>query len=189
MGKLIYSMITSADGYVADDGGEFATWARPDEEVLAAVNEQTAQVGTYLYGRRMYQMMSVWETDPALAAGSPGSADFARIWQAADKVVYSTTLTEAPTANTRLERSFDPAAVQTLKDAADGDLTVDGPTLAAAALAHDLVDEVIVYVCPVSLGGGLAFWPRRRLDLRLLGEQRFAGGVVELRYAVVGSSV
>lgn len=188
MGNLTYSMITSADGYVADDDGEFASWARPDEEALAAINDHTAQVGTYLYGRRMYQMMSVWETDPAVAAQSPGSQDFARLWQATDKIVYSTTLERVHTTRTRLERSLDPAAVQALKDSSDQDLTIDGPTLAGAALQHGLVDEISMFICPISLGGGLAFLPRQRLDLRLLGERRFSSGVVHLRYAVVGSS-
>ncbi|HLS25381.1 MAG TPA: dihydrofolate reductase family protein, partial [Beutenbergiaceae bacterium] len=108
MGKLIYSMVTSLDGYVADERGDFGSWARPDEEVLAAVNDQTAQVGTFLYGRRMYQLMSVWETDPQVVAQSPGSADFARLWQRADKVVFSTTIQHVPTARTVLYRQFDP---------------------------------------------------------------------------------
>lgn len=188
MARLIYSMITSVDGYVADADGEFASWARPDEEVLAAVNAQTAQVGTYLYGRRMYDMMSVWETDPAVAAQSPGSEDFARLWQSADKVVYSTTLTQVHTARTQVLSSFDPEQVRRLKETSQHDLTVDGPTLAATALAYGLVDEINLFVCPVSLGGGLAFLPQQRLDLRLLGEQRFSAGTVHLRYAVVGSA-
>ena len=184
MGKLVYSMITSVDGYVADDDGEFASWARPDEEALAAVNDQTAQVGTYLYGRRMYEMMSVWETDPAVAAQSPESEDFAGLWRAADKVVFSRTLDQVHTDRTRLEPAFDPAAVQALKDTSEQDLTVDGPTLAATALQHGLVDEISMLICPVSLGGGLAFLPRRRLDLHLLDEHRFTSGVVYLRYTV-----
>lgn len=188
MGKLVYSMITSLDGYVADPAGEFASWAMPDEEVLAAVNVQSERVGTYLYGRRMYEMMAVWETDPAVAAQSPQSQDFARLWQSADKIVYSTTLTEVPTQRTRLEHSFEPGAVQALKNATEADLTVDGPTLAAHALGHHLVDEIAMIICPVTIGGGLAFLPQQRMDLRLLEEQRFGNGMVQLRYAVADRS-
>lgn len=185
MGNLIYSMITSLDGYVADEAGEFASWAQPDEEALAAVNDQVSQVGTYLYGRRMYETMAVWETDPAVAAQSPGSQDFARLWQAADKVVYSGTLPQVSTARTELRREFDPAHVAALKASGTADLTVDGPTLAAEALRHGLVDEVSMLICPIVLGGGHAFLPRQRMDLRLTGEQRFGSGVVHLTYAVV----
>lgn len=185
MGKLLYSMITSLDGYVADERGEFASWARPDEEALAAVNAQTAQVGTYLYGRRMYEIMSVWETDPAVAAQSPESQNFARLWRAANKVVFSTTLQRAGTGRTVLRREFDPEYITALKASSTADLTVDGPTLAGAALRHGLVDEISMLVCPVVLGGGLRFLPRQRLALRLEDEHRFGNGVIQLTYAVV----
>ena len=187
MGKLTYSMITSLDGYVADNSGEFASWARPDEEVLAAVNART-RVGTYLYGRRMYETMAVWDSDSfvtRVTAESPSSAEFARLWQAADKVVYSTTLEQVSTQRTELRREFDPARVADLKASAGADLTIDGPTLAAQALRHGLVDEISMLICPIVLGGGLAFLPGQRLNLRLTGEQRFGNGVVHLTYAVV----
>lgn len=186
MGRLIYSMITSVDGYVADRDGHFDSWARPDEEELAAINEDMAGVATYLYGRRMYEMMAVWETDPAVAGQSPQSEEFAKDWQAKDKIVYSTTLPDVHTQHTRLERAFDPGAIRELKAASDTDLTVDGPTLAAEALRHGLVDEVHMLVCPISVGGGLALLPDFRVDLRLLSEHRFTSGKVQLKYAVTG---
>lgn len=185
MGKLIYSMITSLDGYVADEDGTF-DWAVPDEEVLEAINRDTENVSTYLYGRRMYQMMRVWETDPAVAAQSPRSQDFASIWMRADKVVYSTTLPEVDTARTRLEPRFDPAEVRRLKAEAEGDLTVDGPTLAGHALRHGVVDEVRLLVCPVVVGGGLAVFPRLRAQLSLRDVHRFGNGMVQLYYTVDG---
>lgn len=183
MGRLVYSMNVSSDGFVADVGGEFG-WGEPDEEVLAAINEATARAGTYLYGRRIYELMHVWETDPDIAVGSPGSAEFAEIWQRADKVVYSTTLEDVRTRNTRLRRSFDPEEVREIVDATDGDVTIEGPTLAAHALRHGLVDVAHYWVHPLVVGGGLRFWPDVRLDLRLQRERSFASGVVELVYAV-----
>lgn len=183
MGRLVYSMITSADGFVADDDGNFG-WAEPDEEVLAAVNEATAGVGTYLYGRRIYELMHVWETDPAAAGQSPESAEFAKIWKRAHKVVYSTTLDDVRTERTQLRRRFDPAEVRAWVDAAPGDVSIDGPTLAAHALREGLVDAMHVWVQPVVVGSGLSFWPDARLDLRLRSERSFASGVVELVYAV-----
>ncbi|MGC0274330.1 dihydrofolate reductase family protein [Pseudactinotalea sp. Z1739] len=188
MARLIYSMITSLDGYVADADGDFGSWAQPDEEVLAALNDDIARVGTYLYGRRMYELMAVWESDPSLTADSPASEDFARLWQQADKVVYSTTLTQPVTERTRVHGVFDPEQVRTLKETSSADLSIDGPTLASAGLEHGLVDEIAMYICPVSLGGGLAFLPRQRLDLRLLEQRRFGNGVVRLRYAVRNGS-
>lgn len=183
MGKLIYSMISSLDGYVADEKGNF-DWARPDEEVMETVNRDMANVSTYLYGRRMYEMMRVWETDPAIAAQSPRSQDFARIWVQADKVVFSTTLADVDTRHTRLERTFDPVQVRRLKSDAAGDLTIDGPTLAASAFEHGLVGEVRVLLCPVVVGRGLRLLPRARLDLRLRDAQKFTNGMVQLYYDV-----
>lgn len=182
MGKLIYSMISSLDGYVADTEGNF-DWAMPDEEVLATINDDAAGVSTYLYGSRMYEMMRAWETDPEVITQSPRSEDFARIWQQAEKVVYSTSLPDVDTARTRLERNFDPDAVRTLKLESDGDLTVDGPTLAAHALRHSLVDEVRLLVCPVAVGSGLAALPDLRLDLHLRDVRRFGNGMVQLHYS------
>lgn len=184
MGRLIYSMTVSLDGYVADADGEFASWAQPDEQVLDAINQETARVSTYLLGRRMYEMMASWEIDDEVITQSPQSTAFARIWQAADKVVYSRTLTTVPTRRTRLRAAFDPDEVRQLKARADGDLTVDGSTLAAAALGHGLVDRVDVLLCPVVLGGGQRFLPAQRIDLTLRHEQRFDNGMVQLRYDV-----
>lgn len=183
MGKLIYSMLVSADGYVADEGGDFQ-WGEPDEEVLEAINDQTRDIGTYLYGRRIYELMRVWETDPSLARESPGSAEFARIWTAAEKIVYSTTLPEVTTSRTRIERECDPAEVQRIKDASREDLTIEGPTLAAHALRHGLVDEVRLLICPLVLGGGLRMLPKLKMRLALRDEHRFSNGMVQLSYAV-----
>jgi len=183
VGRLVYGAIASLDGYVRDADGSFA-WAEPDEEVHAFVNERERAVGTYLYGRGMYETMAGWETDPALAEASPVMAEYAEVWRAADKVVYSTTLDAVTTRRTRLERAFDAGAVARLKEEAAADLAVAGPTLAAEALRAGLVDELQLYVVPVVVGGGLAVLPDGvRLELALLEEHRFAGGVVFLRYA------
>jgi dihydrofolate reductase len=182
MAKLIYSAITSLDGYNADEDGNF-DWAAPGEEVHSFVNGLERPVGTYLYGRRMYEMMTGWETDPAAAAQSPAAREFAEIWQAADKVVYSRTLAAASTTRTRIERDFDPEAVRQLKAAAERDLTVGGSALGAHAISAGLVDEYHLIVWPVVLGGGKHFLPNRvRLQLELLDERRLTNGVVYLRY-------
>jgi dihydrofolate reductase len=180
--KLIYSMIASLDGYVADAGGNF-DWAAPDEEVHGFVNDLERAVGTYLYGRRMYETMAVWETMDTQPELSPAMADFARIWQAADKVVFSTTLETVSSTKTRIEREFDPEAVRGLKATADRDITVGGPGLAAAAIAAGLVDEFQLLIAPAVVGGGTRSLPDGvRLDLELLEERRFGSGVVFLRY-------
>ena len=182
MAKLIYSAIMSLDCYVADEDGNF-DWVEPDEEVHTFVNDLERPVGTYLYGRRLYELMQVWETDPTAAAQSPGTREFAEIWQAADKVVYSRTLATASTTRTRIEPDFDPEAVRQLKAAAERDLTVGGPTLAAHAITAGLVDEYHLFVWPVVVGGGKHFLPNRaRLQLELLDERRVGNGVVYLRY-------
>jgi dihydrofolate reductase len=181
MAKLGYTAITSLDGYVADAEGRF-DWSAPDEEVHAFVNDLQRGVGTYLYGRRMYEVMRVWETLP-LAGEPPVMRDFAEVWRAADKVVYSTTLEGAATARTRIERDFDPEAVRRLKASASADLAVSGPHLAAQALKAGLVDECQLFLNPVVVGGGIQALPDGlRLELELLDERRFAGGVVYLRY-------
>ncbi len=185
MAQLLYSAICSLDGFVADEAGEFG-FAFPEPEVLAAVNADTAQIGTFLHGRRMYELMQGWETDPSWADGDAGEAEFAAHWQRVDKVVYSTTLREdaVVTARTRLERSFDPAAVAELVRTADADVTVDGPTLAAHAFRAGLVDEVRLLVAPASIGRGLRALPDDvRLDLELRSTRRI-GGFVAVRYAV-----
>ena len=184
MAKLIYITNVSLDGYIEDSHGSF-DWTEPDDDVFAFITDLVRPIGTYLYGRRLYETMAVWETDRALAAQSELSADFARVWQAADKVVYSTTLDEVSTATTRLERDFDPDAVRRLKASATGDLTVGGAILAAHAFEAGLVDECQLLVRPVLLRGGKPSLPHgRRADLELLDERRFRKGVVYLRYRV-----
>jgi dihydrofolate reductase len=182
MARLIYSAIMSLDGYTADADGHFE-WAAPDEEVHAFVNELERSAGTYLYGRGMYETMHYWETAHTLPGQSAVSLDFARIWQAADKIVYSTTLPAADTARTRVERDFDPDQVRELKEAAGRDLTVGGPHLAAQAIAAGLVDEYQFFVVPAVVGGGTRALPDRvRLNLTLADERRFGNGTVYLRY-------
>jgi dihydrofolate reductase len=182
MAKLLYVMNASLDGYIADEDGKF-DWGAPDEEYYSFLNDLVRPVGTYLYGRRLYELMAVWETDPAAAAQSPGTREFAEIWQAADKVVYSRTLAAPSSARTRIERGFEPEAVRHLKAAAERDLTVGGPTLGAHAITAGLVDEVHLFVWPVVVGGGKRFLPdRARLQLELLDERRVGSGVVYLRY-------
>jgi dihydrofolate reductase len=183
MGNLIYSAITSLDGYIVDAEGDFE-WAAPDEEVHAFVNDLERPVGTYLYGRRMYETMAVWDDSAAVAGWSAASEDFAAIWQAAEKVVYSRTLETASTRRTRIERDFDPEAVRQLKEAADRDLTIGGAEIAGQALAAGVVDEVQLFLTPILVGGGSRALPDGvRVALELLDERRFAGGVVYLRYA------
>lgn len=184
--KLIYGMIQSLDGYTEDAQGRFG-WGAPDEEVHAYANELAASVGTYLYGRRMYETMVYWETAHAEPGQPPVVLDWARQWQAAEKVVYSRTLAEPRSARTRIERELDPHAVRRLKAGAERDITVNGPELAAQALRAGLVDEIQMIVSPVVVGGGKRFFPEGvRLDLELLEERRFGSGVVALRYAVRG---
>ncbi len=185
MARLLYSAICSLDGFVADAAGDFG-FAFPDEEVLAAVNADTAEVGTFLHGRRMYELMQGWETDPSWAEGDPGSAQFAAHWQRADKVVVSTTLVDVVTARTRLVRTFDPVEVAALVRDAELDVTVDGPTLAAHAFRAGLVDEVHLLLAPAVVGAGLRALPHDvPLGLDLLGDpRRFSGGFLGVRYAV-----
>jgi dihydrofolate reductase len=182
MAKLIYSAIASLDGYIADENGNF-DWAAPDQEVHTFVNDLERPVGTYLYGRRMYEVMRAWEHPEAFPDQSPHMRDFAAIWQAADKVVYSRTLETASTARTRIERDFDPDAVRRLKESAERDLTVSGPHLAAQAFQAGLVDECQLFLAPMIVGGGNRALPDHvHLALELLDERRFGGGMVFLRY-------
>jgi len=182
MAKLIYSAITSLDGYINDEDGNF-DWAAPDEEVHRFVNDLARPVGTYLLGRRMYDTLAVWETMPAGGDQSPAMGDFAGIWRAADKVVYSRTLETVTTARTRIERDFDPEAVRRLKASADADLAVGGPGLAANAFRAGLVDECQLFLSPIVVGGGTPSLPDKvRLELELLDERRFGNGVVYLDY-------
>jgi dihydrofolate reductase len=182
--KLIYSAITSLDGYVNDAAGGFE-WAAPDEEVHAFVNDQERTIGTFLLGRRMYEVMRVWDTLDT-SEEPPVMHDFATIWRAADKIVYSTTLSTVETARTRLERSFDIDAVRSMKSAAARDLSMGGPGLATAALRAGLVDELHVYLNPIVVGGGTSWLPPDvELRLELVDEHRFAGGVVHLHHRVL----
>jgi len=187
MAKLIYSMIMSLDGYTEDEHGNFGWGAPDDEEVHSYVNELASSLGTYLYGRRMYETMVYWETAHTIPDQPQFLLDWARQWQAAEKIVHSTTLTEPRSARTRIERTFDPDAVRRLKANAEHDISVDGPALAAHALRAGLVDECQMIVCPAVVGGGKRFFPDGvRLDLHLVEERRFGNGVVVLRYAVRG---
>jgi dihydrofolate reductase len=182
MAKLIYISNVSLDSYIEDEHGSF-DWTEPDDEVFAFITDLVRSVGTYLYGRRMYETMAVWETDPALAAQSELMADFANAWQAADKVVYSTTLEAVSTAKTRLERSFDPDSVRDMKASATSDLTVGGSNVAAHAFKAGLVDECQLFIHPVLVGGGKPALPSdTRAELELLDERRFRNGVMYLRY-------
>ncbi len=182
MAKLIYSAISSLDGYVADEDGNF-DWAAPDEDVHRFVNDLERPVGTYLYGRRMYEVMVYWETAHTLADQPPFIQDFAELWQAADKIVYSKTLEKVSSARTRIERRFDPEAVRQLKARTGRDLTVGGPDLAAQAIKAGLVDEFHLFLTPVVVGGGKQSLPDDvRLELELLDERRFGNGVVYLHY-------
>jgi dihydrofolate reductase len=181
MAKLIYTALTSLDGYVADEDGRF-DWAEPDEEVHTFVNDLDRTVGTYLLGRRMYEVLVYWETI-AVADQPHYIRDFADIWRAADKIVYSKSLETASSARTRIERDFDPEAVRQLKATARRDLTVGGPDLAAHAFKAGLVDELHLFLAPIVVGGGKQSLPDDvRLKLELLDERRFGNGMVHVRY-------
>jgi len=174
----------SLDGYIEDEHGSF-DWTAPDDELFAFITDLVRPVGTYLYGRRMYDTMAVWETDPAVAAESDLMSDFANVWQAADKVVYSTTLDAVSTAKTRLERTFDPASVRDMKASVTSDLTAGGPHLAAHAFKAGLVDECHLFIRPVLVGRGKPALPSNtRADLELLDDRQLSNGVVYLRYRV-----
>ena len=182
MGSLIYSTIGSLDGYIEDRDGKF-DWAEPDEEVHRFVNDLERPVGTYLYGRRMYEVMAFWETAHSLAGQPDYSREFAEIWQAAEKVVYSKTLQAPSTNRTRIERDFEPEAVRRMKAAAERDISVGGPDLASQAIRAGLVDEYHLFVAPIVVGGGKRSLPDDvRIELELLDERRFGNGMVYLRY-------
>lgn len=184
MAKLIYSAMMSLDGYIEDETGGF-DWAAPDEELHRFVNEQERGTGTYLYGRRMYDTMAVWEGEPGWAEESPVTAEYARIWGAAEKVVYSRTLAEPRTARTRIEPVFEPEAVRRLVAEAARDVSIGGAELAAEAFRAGLVDEVQLYLAPVLVGGGKPALPQGvKVGLELVEERRFGSGVVWVRYRV-----
>lgn len=181
MAKLIYISPASLDGYIAD-GGDL-DWSVPDEEVLAFFSDLLRPIGTYLYGRKMYETMAVWETPDVIPGLTPAGLDFAQIWQAADKIVYSRSLETVATPKTRVAREFDPQAVRELKAHLPHDITVGGPTIAAQAIQAGLVDEYHLVVVPMMIGGGLRILPSNvRVKLDLLDERRFASGTVYLRY-------
>jgi dihydrofolate reductase len=184
MAKLIYSAIASLDVYTEDEDGKF-DWSAPDAEVHAFVNDLERPIGTHLYGRRMYEVLVAWET---MADPDPVMRDYAEIWRAADKIVYSRTLEEPSSARTRIERDFDPEAIRQLKATADRDLAVGGPTLAAEALRAGLVDEVQLFINPIVVGGGKPALPDGvRVPLELIDERRFDSGVVYVRYGTRGA--
>jgi dihydrofolate reductase len=184
MGKLIYTAIASLDGYIEDADGRF-DWSAPDAEVHAAVNDLERPIGTHLYGRRLYEVLRFWETAHTTPDLPAEESEYATIWQAADKIVYSRTLDAATTARTRIERDFAPDAVRALKASAERDLNIGGAELAGAALRAGLVDECHLFLSPVIVGGGKPALPSGvRADLELLGERRFGNGVVHLHHAV-----
>lgn len=184
MGRLIYGGIGSLDGFIADADGDFG-WSAPDEEVHAYLNDRDRDVTLELYGRRLYEVMKVWETYGTAADSSPAERDYGQIWRGRDKVVYSSTLATVDTARTRLARDFEPAEVRRLVDQAPGDVSIGGPDLAAQALRAGIVDVLELYVNPVVIGGGTPWLPSGvRLDLRLVEQHQFACGVVHLAYAV-----
>jgi dihydrofolate reductase len=182
--KLIYITNVSLDGFIEDSEGNF-NWTEPADDVFAFITDLVRSVGTFLYGRRLYETMAVWETEPALAAQSDLMANFADVWQRAEKIVYSTTLPEPFTAKTRVERTFDPDAIRAWKASASADLTVGGADFAAQAFKAGLVDEIQLFVYPVFVGAGKPALPRdMRAGLELLDEHRFGSGVVYVRYRV-----
>lgn len=186
MAKLIYSAITSLDGYVADADGNF-DWSAPDDEVHAFVNDMERPIGTHLYGRRLYEVMKFWENVPD--EQSEVSRDFARIWQTAEKIVYSRTLRDVSTKRTRIERTFLPELIRQMKATKERDISVGGSELAAVAFAEGVIDECRLFLSPVIVGGGKSGLPRdQRISLELLDERRFRNGVVYLNYRVAGDA-
>ena len=186
MGRLIYSAIESLDGYVADAAGKF-DWAEPDESVHTFINQLQRPIGTNLLGRRMYEVMAAWETLGTRGDEPAYVEEFGELWRASDKVVYSTTLGSVCAARTRIERAFEPDAVRRMKDDLVGDISIGGPTLAAQAIAADLVDEYQLFVVPVVVGGGTRFMPEGiRLDLQLVDNRRFDNGTVYVSYRPAG---
>ena len=186
MAKLIFAAITSLDGYVADADGNF-DWSMPSEEVHRFVNNLEAGIGTYLYGRRMYEVMRYWETASTGNGEQSAEQEYAKLWQGTDKIIYSRSLDEVSTARTRLERAFDPEAIRQMKADVTRDIAISGPTLAAEALRHGLVDECHLFLSPIVVGGGTPALPDNVwLQLALLDQRRFDNGVVYLHYRVKG---
>jgi dihydrofolate reductase len=187
MARLVYSALMSLDGYVADEDGRW-DWAVPDDEVHAFVNDLTRPIGTHLYGRRMYEVLRAWETMDAEPGHTPEIYEFAAIWKAADKIVYSRTLEAADTARTRIEREFDVDAVREMKADAGADLAIGGPELAGRGFAAGLVDDVHLFLAPAIVGGGTRALPDGvRLDLELVDERRFGNGTVYVHHRLAGA--
>ncbi|MCJ7832223.1 MAG: dihydrofolate reductase family protein [Actinobacteria bacterium] len=183
MARLVYAVLASLDGYVADEPGNF-DWAAPGEEVHRFINELERPVGTYLYGRRLFEVMAVWQNMPNIGQEPDVIREFAAIWQSADKIVYSKTLTTVATPKTRLERAFDPQSVRTMVTNQERDVSIGGPTLAAHALRAGIVDDIHLFVVPVVVGGGTSCWPAGvRLALDLVEQTRFADGTLHLHYS------
>jgi len=184
MARLFYSTLCSLDGYIEDQNGRF-DWAAPDEEVHQFVNDQERTVGTYLLGRRMYEIMQVWETDPTLAADSEITRDYAELWRAAKIIVFSRTLKTVTTSRTQLIGNFDPSAIRALKETLESDISIGGPELAAHAFRTGLVDECHFYIAPIVVGGGKRAFPANLVvELNLADERRFKSGFVFLRYQI-----
>ncbi|MFW9854171.1 MAG: dihydrofolate reductase family protein [Candidatus Thorarchaeota archaeon] len=182
MTKLIYSMITSLDGYIEDKEGKF-DWAVPDVKVHSFINNLQRPIGTYLYGRLLYETMAVWETMHSLPELKPEMLDFSELWRGANKIVYSKTLEKVSTSKTRIERNFDPEMIIEMKTRLGHDILVGGPNLAAQALKEGLIDEIHLFVCPVLVGGGKKFFPINvRLDLELMNERCFSNGMIYVQY-------
>jgi dihydrofolate reductase len=185
MANLIYITNSSLDGYTEDKDGKF-DWTTSDDEVFKFISDLIRDAGTYLYGRRMYETMMVWETDPNLAAESPLRHNFAKIWQAANKIVYSKTLEDVLTRKTQLKHSLDPEAIRQLKETTEKDILIGGPELAAQAFRSGLIDEWQLFLVPIIVGGGKPSLPDNiRLKLELMEERRFSSGVVYLRYRII----
>jgi len=183
MARLVYAVLASLDGYVADETGNF-DWAAPGEEVHRFINDLERSVGTYLFGRRMYEVMAVWQDFPDIEQEPDVIREFADIWQSADKIVYSETLTAVATPKTRLERVFDPESVRTMVANQERNVSIGGPTLAAHALRAGIVDDIHLFVVPVVVGGGTSCWPTGvRLTLDLVEQERFRDGTVYLHYS------
>ncbi len=184
MARLIYTANSSLDGYIEDRDGKF-DWTAPDEEYFRFITDLIRAEGTHLYGRRMYENMMVWETDPNLAGQSPLMRDFAQVWQAADKIVYSRTLEAVSTRKTQIQRNFDPEAIRRLKESVEQDIHIGGAELAAHAFRSGLIDECHLFLLPIIVGGGKPCLPDNvRLELELMEERRFGSGVVFLRYRI-----
>lgn len=182
MADLVFMAMMSIDGFMADAEGNF-DWAHPDEDVHRFINDRERATGTHLVGRKMYEIMSYWDTDEATTSQIDFEREYAEIWQGAHKIVYSRTLPSVSSANTTLERSFDVASLRALKESAAQRVSISGPTLAHQAMKAGLIDVIELYVFPVNVGGGLAVFPAdHRLSLELVDEHRFEGGVVFLSY-------